>query len=181
MEIILISGLARAGKDTCGNFIQDYFNSLHIVAGIHHFAEKVKACALDYFNWDRNKTEKGRKLLQDIGMFGREYNQDLWVDDILDKVSRHVNAKYVIIPDWRFHNEYMQCQKQYKTWKIRVENPRLDLTNPCYQNASEMGLPPYNLDPNYYDFVIMNDGSLEELEKKCVEIAQKIVNFDENR
>lgn len=70
-----ISGLARSGKDTLGDYACEH-------AGFYkdHFAFDLKNIAEKYFNWDGEKDDRGRHLLQLLGTeVGRNYFQEIWL------------------------------------------------------------------------------------------------------
>jgi hypothetical protein len=74
----MVSGRAGSGKSTFSNYCIDYLKSLGHRATLVPFAKGVKRTAKDCFGWDGKKDRKGRKLLQDIGLVGRAYNENLW-------------------------------------------------------------------------------------------------------
>ena len=112
MKIIMISGKAGSGKDTIANFFRDKLVARKKRVLIMHFADLVKYYATQYFNWNGKKDENGRGLLQEIGttvMRGRY--PDYWAEIIgkfIDAytIPEHSFFDYILIPDWRFINEY---------------------------------------------------------------------------
>lgn len=113
--IILISGYATSGKDTFANFLQKYLPKVKTL----HFADPIKECATKYFNWDGVKDERGRRLLQQIGRVGREYNKDIWIHKLAEKIRNEQNDyEYFIVPDWRFKNELNVLRKIFENDRI---------------------------------------------------------------
>lgn len=93
-----------------------------------------------------------RYLYQTIGT---EWGRDLVNEDLLLRyiLLREEEAGTIIVPDVRFQNEFNACD-----FNIKVKRN----TNLSYDHRSEG-----NLDDQFFDFVINNDGTLEELYKKC--------------
>jgi hypothetical protein len=106
-KIITISGKARNGKDTFANMLSNYFSISDKKAYIYHYADPLKMCATNYYNWNGEKDEKGRSLLQWLGTEKvRANNPDAWIQIAREIICGTLfDADYVIIPDARFPNE----------------------------------------------------------------------------
>lgn len=166
MRIIAISGKAESGKDTIANFISKNYGGK-----IVHFADEVKHIATVTFGWDGKKDEKGRNLLQLIGDGARQYNKDIWVDKLLNKIenSYYKHYDYLVIPDLRYENEFDALREfagnmGYDITFVRVERPNHSnrLTEEQRNNASETSLDQCVL----WDKYVVNDKGLAELECK---------------
>lgn len=109
--IILISGKSQVGKDTLADYfvshLNDNYKSYLIISEKIGFADEIKRVAKENFGWNGIKDEKGVNLLIRIGEIGREYNENIWVDKLLNN-SIDINERnhLYIIKDWRFINEY---------------------------------------------------------------------------
>lgn len=166
MVIILISGYATSGKDTFGTMLAKYLPH----SKIFHFADPIKECAKIYFNWDGNKDERGRKLLQQLGQAGREYDNDIWVKKLLDRIEKDdENIEFIIIPDWRFKNEFEFMSKQFGN--KNVVTVRIKRQVPVISDISEKDLDDFT----HYDFIIDNNSSLDDLEKQAQLIVPQIL------
>jgi len=184
--VILLSGKAGVGKTTIANFMELYLRENLGYNGVFKvsFADNVKRTAIKCFGWDGRKDSKGRKLLQNIGNTGREYNDYLWVADALMGVYADsvVPPNFIIVDDWRFPNEaeYFEIVRDiYKVIKIRVYAPEREtlVDSPEYYDISETSLPEIGwtgqdkeLDlVGYYDWFISNrNNNLDELDKRIV-------------
>lgn len=87
-----ITGLAGAGKTYAANWFR-----LRTGGEIWSFAAEIKRIAAT-MGWNGEKDARGRKLLQDLGSIGREYDRQCWV-------SRMPTDRPVIIDDVRYINE----------------------------------------------------------------------------
>jgi hypothetical protein len=107
MKIILISGKAQHGKDSAANIIKSKLESLGKKVLIAHYGDLVKYTCKTFFNWNGEKDEQGRTLLQRVGTDDiRAKYPNFWVEyvkSILDVFNGEWD--YVIIPDTRFLNE----------------------------------------------------------------------------
>lgn len=163
---ILISGKAGVGKTTFANILLSKLNDANSFSIVHPFAKGVKDTAT-YMGWDVQKDSKGRKLLQGIGMIGREYDESLWVKRMLDTIPAYLDAEDIIIcDDWRFENEYKYLESlNNKVFRVRISAPSREILKdtPEYSDISETSLPD-DKNPYYYDTFINNDNiTLDEL------------------
>jgi hypothetical protein len=145
------------------------------------FATRLKSIAR-YMGWNGEKDEKGRKLLQGLGNIGREYCEDVWVG-ITAAYIEDQEAELAVIDDWRFRNEYdyLARNKYFLPIKVRITRPSLrclygkvDLDN----DISETSLPTGEC---YYDTVVKNEGTIEELISKADKLYSDIMNRSEIR
>lgn len=67
MKIIMISGKMRHGKDTCAQFIKEELERANKHVLVIHYADYLKFVLKQYFGWNGEKDEEGRKLLQTVG------------------------------------------------------------------------------------------------------------------
>ncbi len=172
--IILISGKASVGKTTVGDFLDELLSEVPLNVTSMGFADDLKKVATGVFNWDGRKDSKGRKLLQQIGFIGREYNKNIWVEKLLGEID---NASIffpdiTIIDDWRFLNEAKYFEEGlYDVFKVNVASDiRGGLTGELGEDISETELDKYE----DYDYIVENNyKTLEELKKEC----EKLVNI----
>lgn len=169
MKLYLISGHAGTGKNTVADLIAKYCRSSNF-----SFADKVKSTATFSFGWDGKKDDRGRELLQTIGALGRKYHVDTWVrqthrkiQDDLSHVCTDPNI-VITISDWRYPTEfeYLNNTKVYDIVKVRVEAPQLELLKgtEMYNHESEISLPSGYEFPEYYNYVLSNIYTKENLE-----------------
>lgn len=174
--VILISGKAGAGKTTVANFMIDGLPESKI-AGIAPFAMGIKTMA-NFVGWDNNKDEKGRKLLQQFGNAGREYDEDIWINFTMSAITQAgVPFDFIIMDDWRFPNEYAwfdKYPKDFGVYSVRVVRDDKLLLNPEDADVSENALPDL---AEFYDFNINNVNiSLDELRAHSRLVLQSIID-----
>ena len=174
--VILISGKAGVGKTTLAEYLMDYFLIEDFSSDIYPFAEGVKNCARDYFNWDGVKDERGRKLLQNIGNAGREYDENLWVNCVIDYLDGSLFLDdLVIIDDWRYPNEEERLKEVTQLYVFTVKvlsDGRGNLNGSLSSDISETSLDSKSV----YDFIVVNNLSttLEDLKKIAINISEEI-------
>lgn len=169
MKILAISGHAQNGKDTVAGLIKDSLKADGNRVLVAHYADLVKYVAKTFFNWDGEKDEKGRSLLQYVGTdVVRKQRPDYWVQFVLDIINLFGdNWDYVIIPDTRFPNEIDKLiSNGFDVIHIRVVRPNFEspLTEEQQSHPSETALD--NVNPDFY---IYNEGSMDELKVKINE------------
>lgn len=172
--IVLFCGKAGVGKTTSARLATKLCNKK---CSVFSFASSVKNCARDYFYWDGNKDEYGRKLLQLVGGFGREINPDLWVIHAKNSI-KNFSPAFAFIDDCRFPNEINKMKGFFKTYTVRIEASDREILKgtPAYDDLSEVSLP--SGENELYDFVIDNSGTLEELETNVKDIINKILEME---
>lgn len=173
MQIFLLSGKARSGKDTVADILEEQFINKKVLRIA--YADDVKYICKTYLGWDGEKDETGRTLLQEVGtILGRGHlGENYWVDRVKDILFFSQNRyDVVIITDCRFPNEIEVIQDAYKgrCTSIRVERPnhQSGLNAAQMEHISETALDDYE-----FDFEIMNDGSLDDLSRKINNIINK--------
>jgi hypothetical protein len=169
---ILLSGRAGVGKSTCAKYLCGEFKSRKFSSVVASFAKSVKDCAINSFDWDGRKDDKGRKLLQGIGNIGREYNENIWVGIL---VENEFEVDFTLIDDWRFPNErdYIANLGYAKVITIRVEasNRESLINTSVYNDISEISLP---LDYSY-DFFIDNSKDFKYTKEQLDMIIESIL------
>lgn len=171
MKVILISGKARSGKDTVGEYLKKILQTIYPDKniGIVHYADELKYILKHYYNWDGKKDEFGRSLLQTVGDKIRSYNKNYFVDKVMSE-AKVVDPDFLIVPDARLKNEIdTWFYKGYIPLLIRVErNVNNNLTAEQQTHPSECELDKFN-----FDYYIQNDYSIQELKAQCEEVVKQ--------
>jgi len=170
---ILISGKAGVGKSISASLLHKYLEERHgINREIFNFAKAVKETA-KFLGWNGEKDTKGRRFLQHLGQTAREYNKDIWVEKtIYGEIEKYYTypLDVVLIDDWRFPNEaeFISRSPLYEVVKLRIESPGREILKgtPEYNEESEISLPKAVESPEYYDYILFNEGTIEDLSEK---------------
>lgn len=184
---IAISGKARSGKDTSAKIIKKFLNEKLFTVSKFAFADDIKIIAKvlfpqltedqlygDSVNRDFTICENTtiRKLAQEIGKFGRNFDEDIWVKNTLYKVKTS-NAFCKIISDLRFVNEYnLLKENDFKLIRIK-RNIDYGLNKDQYKDVSEVDQD--NLLDEQFDLVIDNNGSVYDLEAKLKHFIDTLI------
>ena len=163
MKVILVSGKAQNGKDTVAQIMATSLKNdgKHVL--VTHYADLLKFICKNYFGWNGEKDEAGRRMLQYVGTdVIRKQNPSLWVDFVALMLKYfQENWDYVIIPDCRFPNEVStMVDHGFDTVHIRALRDGLKTppTEEQQKHPSETALD--DVVPDYY---IHNDGTLDDL------------------
>ncbi|MGH2331176.1 hypothetical protein [Thermoanaerobacter mathranii] len=84
--------------------------------------------------------------------------------------------KTAVIADWRFKHEYLKMKEVFRTENtitIRIEREGLNTIDDITEHDLDNFLD--------YDFVVLNNGSLQELEEKAKVVAEHIRNINSER
>ena len=163
MKVICISAKAQHGKDTVANFMKECLESKGKRVLVTHYADLLKYICKTFFNWDGQKDEQGRTLLQYVGTdVIRVKEPDYWVGFVADMLCFFEDQwDYVLIPDTRFPNEIDYLKNAgFDVLYIRVirENFESPLTEEQQMHPSETALDEYEADVMLY-----NDSTLDNL------------------
>ena len=162
-KIILFSGKARNGKDQSAIFLKEFLEESGKTVLTYHFADALKSLCENSYDWIRgDKGPIGRTILQNVGTTYRKNNPQCWVN-IAREIAIGCSEDYVLIPDCRYKNEALGfLDFNYKI--VRIERPNFDngLTDEQKAHVSETEMSTFS----EYDYIITNDGSLDDLREK---------------
>lgn len=149
IPLVGLAGWAGSGKDAVGQILQREHNYTRIA-----FADPIKSLAVR-IGWNGQKDEKGRVLLQRLGIAAREvFGEHVWVTLAMAHadLAREVGA-LVCVTDVRFPNEVAAIRERGGV-VFRVVRPGVAAAN---GHVSEHALDAIPLP------AIVNDGSLADL------------------
>lgn len=173
-NFICISGKAQNGKDTSAEiFKNELIIRGHSVLVIHQ-ADLLKYICKAFFNWNGEKDEAGRTLLQQVGTnVIRKVEPDFWVEFIAKVTGFFKDTwDYIIVPDTRFPNELEKLKaNDANVFRVRVirEGFKSPLTEEQQQHPSETAL-----DGIESDFTLINDKGIDDLYGGVVSILDAI-------
>mgnify|MGYP004621369923 FL=1 len=173
-KIIILSGKARAGKDTTMNFLNEiYSNIIQLQYGsyIKEYAKKIS-------NWDGSEETKPRELLQQLGtnIIRENIDNKFFVKKMIDDIKVYSYFfDTIVISDARFKIEIDDIKNTFNNViAVRIERPNFDngLTLEQKKHPSEIDLDDYNK----FNYKLINDGTLEDLKKKVEKLVEVIEN-----
>lgn len=175
MRVIMLGGKAGAGKDTFCKVMQS--KSLGVVR--FAFADALKEIAKSFL-WDGKKDTKGRRLLQQIGAVGREYDKDIWANKVVEAIKNfeylqmpylesHYGGEFIaVITDFRFPNEYEVIKRNFdnvKTYKI--------VGRQAYLGENAKDVSETSLDNFQFDGIIDNSSYKSSLVEKAKQLLSE--------
>lgn len=161
-NVFVINGMARAGKDTFVKLFDN--NSDYDVMNVSTI-DPIKDLARTIIKWDGNKTEKSRKLLSDLKKIMTEYD-DRCFNYLKENIDKYSDMIYFI--HCREIDEIERIVKEFDAKTILIKNNRVQVVE---SNDSDKNVFNYN-----YDYVIENNGSIEEFEEKVKKFLKLIDN-----
>jgi dephospho-CoA kinase len=164
MKNIAVAGRIRSGKDTVGKYLIDNYSYFKLA-----FGDGIKETASILFP-EAVKKGKPRRLYQVLGQKMREIDPDVWVK-YLDRrmtLCKRFGIEKFIVTDLRQFNEYDYLkEKGFVIVKVEadeeIRRQRMieagdDFTEEDLNHETEL-----SVDALPYDYLITNNGTLEEL------------------
>lgn len=173
-KIIILSGKARAGKDTTMNFLNEIYNNIIQL----QYGSYIKEYAKKISNWDGSEETKPRELLQQLGtsIIRENIDNKFFVKKMIDDIKVYSYFfDTIVISDARFKIEIDDIKNTFNNViAVRIERPNFDngLTLEQKKHPSEIDLDDYNK----FDYKLINDGTLEDLKKKVEKLVEVIKN-----
>ena len=181
MKVIAISGKAESGKDTIAKEIKRLLEEQNYKVMIIHFADVLKFVCRQYFNWNGEKDEYGRTLLQQVGTEMREKNNpNMWVS-ITEELIRGIGREFdwVIVPDTRFKKEINMLNENFDCVSLRILRQDIDsygivsdhvnhLTDEQRAHKSECDLDDYKFNHIIINNYYINNDDINDIALKAL-------------
>lgn len=174
--IYLISGKARHGKDTTAAIIKDYYLEKGKKVITLQYSSYIKEYAKKISNWDGSEETKPRELLQQLGtnVIRKKIDPLFFVDAIIKDMKVYSYFfDVIIVSDVRTPEEIDHPKDDFKnviSFNIRRVNFEDGLTEEQRKHYTEIALDNYNK----FDYIVMNDGTIENLKEKVNNILEGI-------
>lgn len=152
-RIFILNGVGTSGKGTFVEYAQKYISSFK-----YSIVDLPKEAAL-ILGWDGGKTEKDRKFLSDIVDISSKYN-DMPYKDVCSVVKDFKNSLIeheVLFIDMRDPKDIARAVEDFDAETILIRNPNVKKIE---SNHADRDVENYE-----YDYIIENDGTLEQLEE----------------
>ena len=163
MRIFIVNGLPQAGKTTFERACTRYYDGEVKIISTVDFVKYVAAIC----GWDGTKTPKNRKFLSDLKAMLAEWNDVPWkkIATELQSIAREERDglhKYetIVFIDSREPAEIARFSSELCAQSILVTRP--ELSAEAQSNTSDANVFDYD-----YDYVISNDGTVDEWEEKA--------------
>lgn len=169
MKVYAFTGSMESGKTTAVDYLIEGDDSRMKLS----FGEPIKRIAKQAFQWDGEKDERGRKLLQDIGRIGRAYNSDIWVDYARTKLLWRKKVEELVegysliiyIDDLRMDEEAYMLRSEFNATIVKIFRPGYN---------GDGDVTEHGISDSYIDYLIFNDGTKEDLFKKLDKILGRV-------
>ncbi|MDD3593540.1 MAG: hypothetical protein PHX18_02825 [Candidatus Gastranaerophilales bacterium] len=167
-KIIVLSGKQFSGKDTVAKFLLEFLpDFIRIGLGDAIKLEYGKQKNLTLEEIENNKSRYRADLIG-LGDWGRAQDPDYWLKKIIEQ------EKNVIVPDMRVPHE-MQVFKENGAISVRVESPQSQRARRGFLVKEDDPTETLLDEVTDWDFMVANDGTLEDLKDKSKVLAQDIM------
>ncbi|MCI8778732.1 MAG: hypothetical protein HFI86_00795 [Bacilli bacterium] len=175
-KIYIFSGKARAGKDSCANYIKEFCEKNNKKYLCLQYSRYLKEYAKKITNWDGNDETKPRQLLIDLGtnLIRNKLNKYMLVNRMIEDIRvMSYFFDVIVVSDARLAEELDIPREKLDNVKIiNVIRPNFDnnLTAEQKKTLTEIGLDDYD----NYDYKIINDDTLDDLRSKVIKMLEEI-------
>ena len=174
MKIFVICGKARHGKDTTALAIKKAYSDKRVIN--LSYGSYIKEFAKNISDWDGSEETKPRELLQHLGteVIRNNIDKDFFIKRLCNDIK--VYSYYfdiATISDARFPDEILTPKKLFNdviTIKVVRSNFETNLSDSEQKHSTETALDDFD----DYDYVVENNGSIEDLEEKVNKIVKEV-------
>jgi hypothetical protein len=151
---IIINGTARTGKDTFVDYCRELCQG---IIPVYSFSSVTKIKEIAYIlGWDGIKDERGRKFLSDLKIISSQYDGPF---NFMQGELSKLELPYIVFFMIREPNEIKKfCDRIEGVRTLLLE--RSDVIQ--FENHADLNVKNYP-----YDYIIKNDGKLEDLRGKA--------------
>lgn len=175
--IFLIAGKARHGKDTIAAIIREYYLRNEFRVDVLQFSYYLKDYVKRLSTWDGSDDTKAeyRGFMQELGtdIIRKEIDSKFFINRMIEDIKVYsYYCDVLTISDVRFPDEIDDIKKSFpNVISICVNRPNFDspLKASEQKHITETALDNYN----NFDYKITNDGTIDELKDKVVDIIKK--------
>ena len=163
--IFIVNGKPRAGKDTFAQILNEYMD-VYKYSSVTKVKEIAKQCG-----WSGAKEEKDRKFLHELKMLTSAYS-DMSYNDVIEEIDKFKKGELdadIFVVDVREPEDIDRLVKATKAFTIFIENNRVPSIT---SNAADANVENYK-----YDFVIQNNGTLEDFEGNIKLFMEVLMTF----
>lgn len=176
VKVIILSGKARAGKDTTAIFMKDYYESKDLKVVILQYSNSFKEYTKKITGWDGSDETKPREFLQMLGtsIIREKIDEEFVIKRMIQDIEVYSYFyDVVIISDARVVKEIEMIRDNFsRVTSINILRPDYEsgLSSEQKNHITETELDEYN----DFDYVLYNDKGLDELKDKASKLASEI-------
>ena len=177
VNVIVVNGYPRSGKDTFVNFCKKRLGAFGVSVSTVDFVKYLAAQS----GWDGSKTPKNRKFLSDLKDLLTEWNDVPWkkVEEVFESIKIECfqyglkDSDFFLFIHSREPREIERFQKEYGALTVLIDREEVEGKQSNHSDAEVMN---FN-----YDYIINNDGTLEELEMKAITFIESVKLTNKNK
>lgn len=177
VNVIVVNGYPRSGKDTFVNFCKEKLGAFGVSVSTVDFVKYLAAQS----GWDGTKTPKNRKFLSDLKDLLTEWNDVPWkkVEEVFESIKVECfqyglkDSDFFLFIHSREPKEIERFQKEYGALTILIDREEVEGKQSNHSDAEVMN---FN-----YDYIINNDGTLEELKMKAITFIESVRLTNKNK
>ena len=160
-RIIIINGSGSVGKNTFVDFCKPYANITNVAT-----SDKIKDAA-KILGWTGSKSEDDRKFLSDLKLLSTGYNNFPYeyVKNSIEKFMMD-KSSYTMFIHAREPEEIHKLKTNFGCITLLILNPNKESIT---SNMADVNVENYE-----YDYVIHNDGDLDDLKRKAIHFINSI-------
>ena len=164
-KIYILNGVGTSGKGEFASRIGKFIPTIK-----YSIIDMIKEVA-ESLGWNGSKTEKDRKFLSDLMDLATEYNDNPYKDvkSLVDAFKTELPEEVLII-DMRDPKDIARAVKDFEAETILIENPNV---RKIESNHADANVKNYN-----YDYIIKNDGTLEQLDKMAYLFCEQVIKHN---
>ena len=171
MKVVIINGIGGSGKDTFVELCQKHCHWCLNVSTVDFVKDVANFCG-----WDGNKNAKNRKFLSDLKDLLTE-----WDDVPFTKVCKKISLFESEMKMYDFDPNkdgivFIHCRepKEISRFALELDAFSLLIRRPAVENNEQSNHADAEVFEYPYDFVIHNEGTLEELEERAVRFLESL-------
>lgn len=176
LKIVVVNGRPGSGKTTFEYIIKKKMSAF---CEMRSTVDLVKEIAMFYAGWDGNKDLKSRKFLSDLKDLLTQFDnvpfndivryKDIWEDDM----ERYgvIEQPHILLVDSREPEEIQKFKDELGAVAVLIRRAEVE----SEETSNHADANVFDFD---YDWVIENNGSLEDLERRTLDFLDLL--FDEN-
>lgn len=171
MNIIVINGLPRSGKDTFVELCQDIIGEKRClnVSTVDFVKEVAAVCG-----WDKTKTPENRAFLSDLKDLLTKWN-DVPYKDVEQRIKTFKRQLYFNSINESDAIVFIHCREPQEIAKFvdRMGAKTLLVTRKAVENAEQSNHADKEVFNHEYDCVVHNNGTIDDLK----EVAREFLSF----